>query len=360
MKRTHLSPDVSSAAIAACALQVRSDARLQRLFPAGVFDAPRGALAGHGPWRIDAQIAQKVIARAATRSTRIPVDYEHQTLLAEQNGLPAPAAGWIEPGSLTWVAEGDAPGLYGDIEWTARAAEYIKNGEYAYLSPVFPYASGTGEVLDLLHVGLTNTPGIDAPIHAALSALRARFFASPATGGHKEIDAMDLKALLLAAGLPETATEAEALTALAALKAKADGADAAQTQLAALKAAAPDPAKYVPVDVMVAVQNEIAALKAQALNKELTEVIDGALADGRLLPDQKSWAESLGKSDLAALKGFVATLKPVTALQGMQSQGAASAGKSSAALDATELAVCKALGLTADEYTKSRQLQEGK
>ena len=43
MKRTHLSPDVSSAAIAACALQVRSDARLQRLFPAGVFDAPRGA-----------------------------------------------------------------------------------------------------------------------------------------------------------------------------------------------------------------------------------------------------------------------------------------------------------------------------
>lgn len=71
MKRTHLSPDVSSAAIAACALQVRSDARLQRLFPAGVFDAPRGALAGNGPWRIDAQIAQKVIARAATRSTRI-------------------------------------------------------------------------------------------------------------------------------------------------------------------------------------------------------------------------------------------------------------------------------------------------
>lgn len=117
--------------------------------------------------------------------------------------------------------------------------EYIKNGEYAYLSPVFPYASGTGEVLDLLHVGLTNTPGIDAPIHAALSALRARFLLPLPQGVTKEIDAMDLKALLLAAGLPETATEAEALTALAALKAKADGADAAQTQLAALKAAAP-------------------------------------------------------------------------------------------------------------------------
>lgn len=353
-----LSPDVSAAAIAACALLVRTDARQQRLFPAGTFDAPRGALAGRGPWRMDAAIAQRVIARAATRSTRIPVDYEHQTLLAEQNGLPAPAAGWIDPQSLAWVPEGDAPGLYGDVEWTPRAAQFIDGGEYAYLSPVFPYAPATGEVLDLLHVGLTNTPGIDAPVHAALSAaLRARFFSSPVAGGHKELP---MKELLQALGLAESATEAEALTALAALKTRADGADSAQAQLAALKSTTPDPAKYVPMDVMAAVQNEIAALKAQALDKELAEVVDGALADGRLLADQKAWAESLGKSDLAALKGFVATLKPVAALQGMQSQGVAPGSKTAGALDATELAVCKALGLTADEYTKSRQVQEGK
>jgi phage I-like protein len=84
------------------------------------------------------------------------VDYEHQTLLAAQNGHPAPAAGWFS--KLEWRESG----LFAiDVEWTERATQMIEGGEYKYISPVFAYDKKTGKVLRLLHAALTNNPALD-------------------------------------------------------------------------------------------------------------------------------------------------------------------------------------------------------
>lgn len=296
---------------------------------------------------MDADIATRVIALAAARSTDIPIDYEHQILLAEQNGQPAPAAGWIDRASLSWVADGEEPGLYGAVTWTDVAAAMIGRDEYRYLSPVFPYDRKDGAVLELLHLALTNTPAIDSTVLAAASA-RYPNHPTPA----EETDTMKLADLLARLGLPETTTEDDALAAVAALKTKADEAD---TQIAALKSASPDPAKFVPVTALEEVKTQLAALKTSQTTTEVDALIKTGIDGGKLLPAQESWARELGKSDIAALRSYMDKTPAIAALKGSQSHGKAPEGDDQDELTKEELAVCKGMGLKPEDYRKHRE-----
>lgn len=289
--------------LAACTLRVRPGESMIRLIPDGEFDAPRGSMAGRGPWRLTPEAAARVIAANRSRTADILIDFEHQALLAEHNGKPVPAAGWIDPRSLEYRPDGEEPGLYGAVKWVGDTAALIAADEYRYLSPVFPADRESGEPLDLLHVALTNFPAIDEPLYAALSARYPRTVQLQETSVNET-----LKKLLAALGLPEVTSEDDAVAGVVALKAKADQAGTLQGEIAALKAAGPaipDPAKFAPVEIMQALQTEIAALSARINTGEVAQLVDGALADGRLLPAQKSWAESLGKTDLVALKAYI-------------------------------------------------------
>lgn len=335
----------TSIGIAVLTLRVRPGEPLCRLIPAGLFDAPRGAMAGAGPWNLTPGAAARIIAANATRSAEIPVDYEHQLLSSADNGEPAPASGWISPRSLVYIPDGPEPGLYGAVKWTARASALIAADEYRYLSPVFPYDPATGEPLDLLNVALTNQPGIDEPIRAALSA---RF--KP----HQETPVNEtLKKLLQALGLPETTAEADALAGVAALKAKADAATVEIASLKAGGAAAPDPAQYVPVGVVREMQQQLAALSATQADNETGRIVEQAISEGRLIEAQRQWASDLGKKDLAALKSYVAATPAIAALGGMQSGGKGPGAGASQQSDA-DLAVCKALGLTAEQFAAGK------
>lgn len=341
---TTRTPRRSALTVAACALQVQPGQALQRLIPAGSFDAPRGSLAGQGPWRLDAAGAARIIAQAAARSTDIAVDYEHQILLAEKNGQPAPASGWIDRTSLQWLEGGYEPGLYGAVRWTPRAQQHVDAEEYRYLSPVFSYRPDTGEVLDILHVALTNTPGIDTAIVAA--ATRQLFQPS-----EEEISVNELlKKLLTALGLPDTTSEGDALAGVAALKTKAVELD---TQIAALRTAAPDPAQFVPVAVVRDMQTQLAALTARMTDGEVSDLVASAIDAGKLLPAQKNWATDLGKKDIAALRAYVETAPQVAALGGMQSRGITPVGTGQTQSDA-DIAVCTALGLTPEQFAAGK------
>jgi phage I-like protein len=298
--------------IAACLFSLSPDADgAIQLFPAGQFDAPRGALRGQGPWKLDAPSAQRLISAVARRTNPILIDYEHQSLLVAENGKPVPAAGWIEPASLQW-REGE--GLFAaEVKWTGAASAHIAADEYRYLSPVFSY-NADGVVLDILSVALTNNPAIDGM--RAVTVAAASFFAL--TPPHE--DPMN-KALLALLGLPEDADEAAVLAAATALKAGADQVAALSTQVAALKAQTPDPAKFVPIESVKALQTELAALSATVNADKISKLIEPALADGRLLPAQKDWAESLGKSNFAALSAYLDTAQPIAALSGLQTGG---------------------------------------
>jgi phage I-like protein len=321
-----------------------------RLLPLGRFRAADGSGRPHHipeGWLLDAASAARLAAQSNARASRRVIDYEHQTLLAADNGKPAPAAGWF--GQL----EARPDGLYAvDVEWTPAAAAMIAAREYRYISPVFDFDPKTGRVLSIAIAALTNHPGLDGLTDlAGAAALSALFQEEP----------QPMKTLLAALGLAETATEAEALAALSAMK-------TTQTaELAALKAAhaTPDPARFVEVAALTAVQGELAttrtelaALKAERHRQDVDRVVDEALDAGKLLPATEAWARELGKTNLAALKSYLEAA-PVVAKPGTsQSGGAAPAGGAgSASHQPTDVdtAVMKALGLTAVQFAAGKK-----
>ena len=320
---------------AALSFELAADAaKPVRVIPAGRFRSADGSGRPATPaegWLLDEAGAAALIARAKSRSDRKLIDYEHQSMRASEVA-PAPAAGWFA--DLEWrnPTESDPGGLYVTPEWTPRAAAMIADREYRYLSPLFSYDATTGRGLDLVSVGLVNQAGLDGL--ADLAALAASKHFSP-----QEDQPMIPKPLLAALAVAESATEAEALAALAALTTERD---ALKSEVAALKTAAPDPAKFVPVEAVSKLQADLAALSADMLARDVEGIVSAALADGRLNPDLKDWAVSLGKTDLAALKDFCAKAKPVAALAGMQSGNRPPAAPAGETLTRAQFAVLSA------------------
>ena len=337
-------------AIAACAFAAAPvDAGVGRvllqLTPAQDFTPSDGRAMDVPAWRINAATAQRVIA--AFNAAQPPViDYEHQTLHKEANGQPAPAAGWMH--GLRWI---EGRGLFAEAELTERARALVQSGEYRYFSPVFEYARGSGEVTRILMGALTNHPAI-AGMEAVnlMAAASARFTTTPTTST-KESDDMNelLKKLLAALGLPEDASEEQALSAIKALTDKPAVAAATAT---------PDPAQYVPVAVVQELQTNLAALSASVHTRAVDDVIPPALGDGRLLPAEKAWARDTAKTPagLASLTSLLKVRQPIAALASTQTKGQppAAAAADTHGLTADELAVAAACGMTPEAYAKGK------
>jgi phage I-like protein len=336
MAKTH-SPS-SRTAVAALSVEVRAGQREYLLIPDGEFRAADGSGRPEevSAWRNNAEIAARVIARAKSRSARIVVDYEHQTLKAQERGDAAPASGWIDRASLRYEP---GVGILGAIDWTPRAAQMIAGGEYAYLSPVFLYSPESGEVLLLQHVALTNDPALDLPQVALRSTGEFNDFSTEDFSKEEPHVNETLKKLLATLGLADATSEADALTAVAALTAQK-----------------PDPAKFVAVETMQALQGQVAALTAQVNGEKVAQTVEAALTAGKLLPAQKEWALDLGKTNLAALTSYLEKTPAIMALAGTQTGGAAPAGASAAqaACSAGEAAVFKQFGLSADDFNKAK------
>lgn len=346
--------------VAACALRVTPGEPMIRLIPAGQFDAPQGTFAGAGPWVLTEQAARRVMEQAGLRSADIVIDYEHQTLLVERNGKAAPASGWIDAKGLEWREDG----LYGPVTWTGAAAQAIASDEYRYLSPVFTYDADTGEVLNLLHVALTNTPAINQELGAAALAA-ARMAYNPATTEDNTVDKEKLIALL---GLAASATDQDIENAIAALKAASANLAALRQALdvddqgdptaavAALKTqagnATPDMTKYVPRAVFEEAQGQIAALKEAGADSEMDRLIEEGLADGRIAG--QATADWLRTQGLAALKAHLEDAPGIAALKATQTQGKKpDADDKPGELTKEELAVCKAMGIKPEDYKKA-------
>lgn len=337
---------LGAVAVAACVVELSGMVPTEiQLAPAGEFRARDGRPAGLKAWRMDAAAATRIIAEAEAAAGDFVIDYEHQTLNANENGQPAPAAGWYK--KLEWRPTG----LYAvDVQWTARARAHIEAGEYRYISPVLRYDKKTGVVLAVLMAALTNYPAIDG--HSDLAVRAAAKFENS-----QEEDDVDRKQLITMLGLAADASDEQITAALTALKAKAETADQKDTEIAGLKASAqnPDPAKFVPLATVEALKADIAALKSSQTTTEVEALVKQGIEAGKLLPVQENWAKELGGKDLAALKGYLEKTPAIAALAGGQSGGQAPAGAGADGLTGTELAVCKNLGVTAEEYKKANQ-----
>lgn len=365
----------SSVAVAACVFTLGdalqdgdSDRILIQVTPAGVFGPSDGRPMDVPAWRIDAASAQRAIDRFNARQKRTVIDYEHQTLHKEKNGQPAFAAAWMD--ELRWI---DGKGLYAVTELTARARDAIAAKEILYFSPVFQYSKVDGTVLDVLMGAFTNDPAIHGMDPLALAAASAFLPTIPLENHVNPL----LKALLTALGLPENTPEATATAALTALgplntlKARADAAssalglaadataDAVTAACSTLRtqatAATPDPAKFVPVDVVETLKTSVAALTAKQNERDVADLVQPALADGRLLPAQEKWALDLGKSNIAALSSYLDTAQPMAALSSTQTRGREPVQtKEAHGLTPEEVSVAMACGLTPEQFAAAK------
>ncbi len=292
-------------------------------------------------WHLDAALGAALVRLHAALGLDMVIDYEHQTLRAADNGQPAPAAGWIT--ALDYVA-GD--GLYATVSWTDEAQAALLSKKYRYLSPVFAFDPDTGDVLELLHVALTNNPALtQLPALAALSAHSVTQPTQP-----KKDNFMDKTQVLVALGLALDTGDETALTALSATVAKAK---ALAAEVVALKANQFDPAKHIPLDEHKKVSEQLAALSAKQEAAAHGQLMTAALSSGTILPPNEAYWR---KQPLAALQEYLKDAKPlVAALSGTQTGGVApAAATATAALTAEEQYTVAALGLDAAAFAKAK------
>lgn len=127
-----------------------------RLLPFGRVSLDR-PLAGRDTFEFLPRHARSAVAWFERVGRKLAVDYEHQSLdaAARTDGL-RPAAGWI--GGL----EVREDGLWAtNVQWTSRAAELLRSGEYRYFSPVIYWTDESySDVAALGPVALTNDPAL--------------------------------------------------------------------------------------------------------------------------------------------------------------------------------------------------------
>lgn len=341
--------------VAACSFEIDKAkyGRIQ-LLPYGKFRATDGRPTDVEAWYVTDTNGADVVALANNQRNPLPIDYEHQIIHSLKNGKEAPSAGWMEYFYFT------PQGIFADVRWTDKAADYIKNGEYRYISAVFAYDTD-GYVRKIFHAALTNTPALDGMEEAMVAA---------SVNLLQEDNPMDKKllaALCALFALKADASEAditEKVTALSAAKGDSpvDVLDVyaklaeKEQSVAALSTQVgnPDPAKFVPVDQVVALQADFNALKTSVEAGKKEALITTALSQGKLAPALKEWAESL---PVEALSTYLEKAPAMAALSG-EPQAKGDPEQKVAALSAAEQAAARALGMTEAEFMAEHKEQK--
>lgn len=274
--------------VAACSFEINKAkyGRIQ-LLPYGKFRAADGRPTDVEAWYVTDTNGADVVALANNQRNPLPIDYEHQIIHSLKNGKEAPSAGWMEYFYFT------PQGIFADVRWTDKAADYIKNGEYRYISAVFAYDT-EGYVRKIFHAALTNTPALDGmeeamvaasvnllqednPMNKKLLAALCALFALKADASEADITE---KVTALSAAKGDSAVDV--LDVYAKLAEKEQSVAALSTQVGN-----PDPAKFVPVEQVAALQADFNALKTSVEADKKAALITAALSQGKLAPALK-------------------------------------------------------------------------
>jgi phage I-like protein len=325
-----------------------------------------------GDFIVDEISIKEIKENLGKRKNDTVIDYEHQTIY----GGEAPAAGWFNVNDL--IDKGKV-GLWVKPRWTPRAEQYIKNKEYRYFSPVVLVRLSDMRAINIHSGALTNTPAIDGMVPIINKNLTGFI---PEEMEVKE--EMIIKALKQLLGLKDDATDQEVLDAVTQLNSasklvankeilqvlgldekatleqvkekitpvnlvankeilEALGLDEKATvaevkgKIIALK----NPANYVSSE-------EFKALKEKLDKKEVDEVVQLALSQGKITPAQKDWAESMAKKDMEGFKQFLNTAPVVVPL----SQIKVNKDTKVTIDDETTLMINKQLGIDPELYKK--------
>lgn len=302
------------------------------------------------PLEVDAASLKTVAEAFRLRGVDVVIDYEHQSL----HGGRAPAAGWIKE------LQAREDGLWGRVEWTLQAQEYLRRREYRYFSPVLRLDPETRRPQALMQVALTNVPAIKG-----LAPLVARWEVGPRVKvkglalDERSEETKMLEKLKALVGLETEALEEavwsktlEVLRDLGATLGLPEEASASQLKGAAmaLKAGAAR---------MEEILAELEALKARLAAESAAQAVDEALQLGKITPAQKEWALEYFRQDPEGFKTFAARAPQAVPTGELPRPGEYGRRGN---LEPEEVAICQALNLVPEEYLKAKaasgQVQE--
>lgn len=291
---------------------------------------------------LDRESAADLLKAYADHGVELAIDFEHQTLNAPTNGLPAPAAGWFRP-------EIRDDGLWAtSVRWTDQASGYLKARQYRYFSPVALVDSKTRKPQRLMPMALTNWPATKN-IEPLVARVAETSTENP------------MKTVLLALGLRAEADETEAFTAanklrdseraILSLAGSPTVAEALAT-VSAWKIAAGEVAA-----MCAQLQTQAAAADATAFDAAIIEAKAAALLAPSDAHKRNVAALAFkGKPEaIANLKSFVAALDPLVGVTvSTVAVKEPSTGLTVVALTPDELRIAKRMGVTAEAATKNK------
>lgn len=252
-----------------------------------------------GDFVVDDESFNLINRHFENRGLDLVIDYEHQTL----KDVQAPAGGWIKK----LVKTKDA--IAAQVEWTAKAKQYLENKEYKYLSPVVICRKSDGKAVALHSVALTNTPAIDG-MFALVNSID---ISSPA--GAEGGNSMELKKIVALLGLPEDATETDVEKAIQELKRqeKTEEVVANKTIMDLLELKADAKTEDVAAKIMElkgtadkTKDEMILELKRRMDERDAEELVTMALKQGKISSAQKTWAKEYALKDAEGFQAFVA------------------------------------------------------
>ncbi|WP_311272377.1 MULTISPECIES: phage protease [unclassified Rhizobium] len=281
--------------------------------------APRGRFTARDgrSFEIDPEL---LVSRFKTDGVDLPIDIDHATVKKAMFGDSAPAVGWINQ------LDARADGLYGKAEWLDEGVRVLTARTHRYISPTLK-TDDSGKATWLHSAALVAAPAASMPAVAS-----ANLTATTKTETNM------LKALAVALGLSEDASEASCLSALSTLKSRVDPAvhQEALDQVKTLTAKIEDGNK--------------AAHKGK-----VDTLLEDALKAKKISPAQRDSYEALATSQegFDQVKKLIETLGAGLAASGLDNRKPAD---QTATLSAEDRDVMKQLGLSEEDYRKANGL----
>lgn len=266
-----------------------------------------------------------VDAQRTAAGQPILVDFDHLSAFAPDEGGDQTAAGWIEE---LEVRDGQ---VWARAAWTVRAAEQIADKQWRFVSPEFRANTRTGEVAILDAVALVNRPAFEM---AALAR------AQPKSG------VPEMKAIAVALGLAEDATEEQILTAIQKQSSDLETARASAT---------PSTKDFMPradYDRVLAraeeAETQLASAAKDARAAEVETVLAAAVADGKIAPASKSHYVKLAMASdegFEEIKALCSTLPKVVEESDLDIRSKPDGG-----LTEEQRELCAQLGVSEEDY----------
>lgn len=299
-------------------------AAVSKTGPEWIKVAPRGKFTARDGRVFDVD-PELLSARFAEDKIDLPVDIDHATVKKAMFGESAPAVGWISK------LEARTDGLYGKVEWLDEGLKVLAARTHRYVSPTLKH-DGKGKAYWLHSAALVAAPAASMP--AVASADPSSSPSSLATTSEPKM----LKAIAIALGLTEDASEQSCLSALTALKARVDPAVHAET-----------------LKQVATLSSELDSIRKTDHQAKVDALLEGALKDKKIAPAQREqYATLCATSDgLAQVTVLLGTMTSVLSASGLDEKRP---GDQVSTLSAEDRDIMKQLGLSEDEYRKANGL----